>query len=56
MKVEKFQNLSIFLATYWNFSQKSGDLKTFFSKSDELEPFFPWKIHGSKSYFSLGAC
>jgi hypothetical protein len=28
-------------------------LETFFSKSGELEPFFPWKIHTSKSYFSL---
>jgi hypothetical protein len=30
MKEEKTQNPSIFLATYWNSSLKSGDLEFFF--------------------------
>ncbi len=30
MKVEKYQDPSIFLATYWNLSQKSGNSHFFF--------------------------
>jgi len=33
MNVEKNQDPSIFLATYWNLSQKSGNLDFFPSKS-----------------------
>jgi hypothetical protein len=45
MKVEKKQDPSTFLATYWNLSKKSGDLETsFFPKSSEFGPFFSWKI------------
>jgi hypothetical protein len=47
MKVEKKQNPSIFLATYWNLSQNSGDFNfNFFSpsKSGVFGSFFPGKI------------
>jgi hypothetical protein len=44
MVVEKNQNHSIFLATYWNLSQNSGDSDFIFLKSGKFGPFFPWKI------------
>jgi len=54
MKAEKKQNPSIFLATYWNSSLKSGDLDFLF-----LEIWLIWGIsymqnplYMSKSYFS----
>jgi len=44
MKVEKNQNPSMFLATYWNLSQKSGDLDFFFlSNLVNLGHFFQGK-------------
>jgi hypothetical protein len=55
MKVEKKQDPSTFLATYWNLSQKSGDLETsFFPKSSEFGPTFFMEnpLHRSKAYFS----
>jgi hypothetical protein len=39
-KKEKKQNPSIFLATCWNLSYRSGDLKKRFSKSGEFGLFF----------------
>jgi len=44
MVVEKNQNCSIFLATYWNLSQNSGNLQFIFLKSGKFGPLFPWKI------------
>jgi hypothetical protein len=44
MKAEKKQNPSIFLATYWNSSLKSGDLDCLFGKSGEFGGFLPLKI------------
>jgi hypothetical protein len=43
MKIEK-QNPSIFLATYWNLSLKSGDLELFsFENLSNLGHFFHGK-------------
>jgi hypothetical protein len=45
MKVgkKKRKSPSIFLATYWNLSYKSGNFE--FSRNlANLGPFFPWKI------------
>jgi len=44
MKVEKNQNPSIFLATYWDLSYKSGNLEKQILKPGEFGPFFPWKM------------
>jgi hypothetical protein len=42
MKVEKSQNPSTFLATYWNLLWKYGDLKNIYIKKlANLDPFFP---------------
>jgi len=50
MKVEKKQNLSIFLAPYWNLIIKTGNLKKkTLSKSGKLGSFF--SMHRLKSYF-----
>jgi hypothetical protein len=44
---KKKQNPSIFLATNWNWSKKSGDLKNKkFQNLMNLGHFFPWKILG----------
>jgi hypothetical protein len=40
MKVEKKVNPSILLATFWNLSQKSGDLKKKISKSSKFGSLF----------------
>jgi hypothetical protein len=53
MKVEKNQNPLIFPATYWNLSQTSGNLKTFFSKFGEFLLFLPWKILGQNHIFEV---
>ncbi len=42
MVVEKNQNRSIFLTTYWNLSKNSGDLETYFFEIRQI--FFAWKI------------
>jgi hypothetical protein len=56
MKIEKNQNPSIFLATYWNLSlKKSGDLEAIFSLNlTNLGHFFSMEtpLYRSKSYFS----
>jgi len=56
MKVEKKKNISIFFATYWNFSSKSGNLEFFALESSKFGPFLPLKKPkrnpGVKSYFS----
>ncbi len=44
MKAQNKQNPSIFLATYWNSSLKSGDLDCFIWKSGEFGAFLPCKI------------
>ncbi len=44
MVVEKNQNRSIFLATYWNLAQNSGELEIYFFEIWQILPFFPWKI------------
>jgi len=52
MKVEKKQNPSI-LATYWNLSKKSGDLKRKFFKIWRMSVIFSIKnyLYRSKFYF-----
>jgi hypothetical protein len=40
MKVERNKNPFIFLATYWNLSDKSGDLKKKSLKLGRCGPFF----------------
>jgi hypothetical protein len=54
MKVKKIQNLSIFLAPYWNLSQKPGDLETRFFKIWRILAIFSMEnpLYRSKSYFS----
>jgi hypothetical protein len=44
MKEEKTQNPSIFLATYWNSSLKSGDLEFFSFKIWQLWAIFSLEI------------
>ncbi len=44
MKVGKNPNASIFLATCWNLSLKSGNLWKQSSKSGEFGSFFPWSF------------
>jgi hypothetical protein len=45
MKVEKTQDLSIFLATYWTYCKIYGDLKFFsFLNLPNLDHFSQWKI------------
>jgi len=43
MVVEKNQNRSILLATYWNLAQNSGDLEIYFLKSGKFCHFFHGK-------------
>jgi hypothetical protein len=58
MKVEKTQDPSIFLATYWNSLSKSGDLifylNFFFFEIWRIWTIFPMKnpLYWLKSYFA----
>jgi hypothetical protein len=54
MVVEKNQNPSIFLATYWNLSQNSGDLEIYFFGVWKIWAIFSMEnpLNRSKSYFS----
>jgi hypothetical protein len=53
MVVEKNQNHSIFLATYWNLSQNSGDLEIYFFEIWKIWAMFSVEnpLYRSKSYF-----
>jgi hypothetical protein len=53
-KWEKKQDLSVYLATYWNLSYKCGDLETFFLEIWRIWAIFPMEnpLYRSKSYFS----
>jgi hypothetical protein len=54
MVVEKNQNRSIFLATYWNLAQNSGDLEIYFFQIWQIWAIFSMEnpLYWSKSYFS----
>ncbi len=54
MIVKKNQNLSKFLAPYWNLSQKPGDLETFFFEIWRIWAIFAMEnpLYRSKLYFS----
>jgi hypothetical protein len=54
MVVEKNQNRSIFLATYWNLSKNSGDLEIYFFEIWQIWEIFSMEnpLYRSKSYFS----
>jgi hypothetical protein len=55
MVVEKNQNHSIFLATYWNLSQNSGDLEIYFFEIWKIWAIFSVEnpLYRSKSYFQV---
>jgi len=44
MVVEKNQNCSIFLVTYWNLAQNSGNLEIYFFEIWQIWAIFPWRI------------
>jgi hypothetical protein len=44
MKVEKEPESFYILATYWNLSEKSGNLEILYPNLANLGPFFPWKL------------
>jgi hypothetical protein len=54
MVVEKSQNCSIFLATYWNLSQNSGNLEIYFFEIWQIWAIVSMEnpLYRSKSYFS----